>query len=56
VVGCLAVYLGLFGLGAVLLGRALPGSVTLAVAVLLVAWLWRAAAAPRAVPRPRGMM
>jgi hypothetical protein len=56
-VGCLTVYLGLFGLGAVVLGQPVPGGVGLVVGVLLAVWLWRTgAAAPRVLPTPRGMM
>jgi len=43
-VGCLVVYLGLFGIGGLVLGRPLRGVVALAVAAVLVAWVIRATA------------
>lgn len=49
-VGCAVVYLGLFGLGALVLGRVMPGVSTLAAAVVLTAYLVRAATT---VERPR---
>jgi hypothetical protein len=41
-VGCAVVYLGLFGIGDVILGRPLRGLLTLAVGALLIAYLVRA--------------
>ncbi len=41
-VGCLVVYLGLFGIGTAVLGRPLQGGAAVLVAVALTAWLWRA--------------
>ncbi len=38
-VGCVVVYLGLFGIGALVLGEPLRGSVFLGVATLLTAWI-----------------
>jgi Na+/proline symporter len=42
--GCAVVYLGLFGIGGLVLGRTGRGTVALAVAALLTAWLVRATA------------
>jgi SSS family solute:Na+ symporter len=41
--GCVVVYLGLFGIGALVLGRPLRGLGSLAVGILLLAWLLRGA-------------
>ncbi|HXG03859.1 MAG TPA: sodium:solute symporter family protein [Candidatus Binatia bacterium] len=41
--GCVVVYLGLFGIGALVLGRPLHGLASLVVGGLLLAWLLRAA-------------
>ena len=41
VIGCVVVYLGLFGIGAIVLGRSLRGLATLVVAVALAAYLIR---------------
>ncbi|MBI2216579.1 MAG: Na+:solute symporter [Candidatus Rokubacteria bacterium] len=43
--GCVVVYLGLFGIGAVVLGRPEQGVITIGVAAALIAWLVRATAA-----------
>jgi Na+/proline symporter len=43
-IGCAVVYLGLFGIGTLLLGRTLPGIGALGAAVVLVAYLVRATA------------
>jgi Na+/proline symporter len=56
VVGCLVVYLGLFGIGGLLLGQLVRGALAVAVAVVLAGYLWRAASGPVATPgrsRPR---
>jgi Na+/proline symporter len=50
VIGCVVVYLGLFGIGALLLGRPLRGAVAVVVGALLAAFLWRASASPVAAP------
>ena len=53
-VGCVVVYLGLFGIGDVVLGRYLRGGVTLLVGIALTVYLVRATAV---TPRyPRDMM
>jgi len=54
-VGCAVVYLGLFGIGGIVLGRPVAGGVAVVAAAALAAWLWRLAAAPEA-PGPRGIM
>ncbi len=50
--GCLVVYLGLFGIGAVLLGHPLRGLGALAAGALLTAYLVRATAGRRPAPAP----
>jgi Na+/proline symporter len=50
VVGCFVVYLGLFGIGALVLGRPLRGAVGVVAAALLAAYLWRAASGAVAAP------
>jgi Na+/proline symporter len=52
VVGCVVVYLGLFGIGALVLGRTLQGAAALVLGVVLTAYLVRATAGagPAAVP------
>ncbi len=51
-VGCVVVYLGLFGIGALLLGRRLHGLAALALGGVLIAYLVRATAAARPAPAP----
>jgi hypothetical protein len=51
--GCAVVYLGLFGIGGIVLGRPVGGGVAVVVAAILTGYLWRAAAAPEA-SGPRG--
>jgi hypothetical protein len=46
-VGCVVVYLGLFGIGHLVLGRPLRGAVALAIAAVLVVYLVRATAGKR---------
>jgi Na+/proline symporter len=54
VAGCVVVYLGLFGIGAVVLGRAGPGLATLAAALALTAYVVRPGTGrPRRRPAPR---
>jgi Na+/proline symporter len=47
--GCAVVYLGLFGIGALVLGRPLRGLAALVVGGLLLGWLLRAAGEPASV-------
>ncbi len=44
VIGCVVVYLGLFGIGALVLGRLRAGGSAVVVGALLAAYLWHAAA------------
>jgi Na+/proline symporter len=54
VIGCVVVYLGLFGIGATVLGRPIRGAVAVLMAALLAAYLWHAASSPPPVPgRPQ---
>jgi len=56
VIGCAVVYLGLFGIGTLVLGRPLRGAIAVVVAVLLTGYLWRASSAPVPAsgrPQPR---
>ncbi|MGH7309449.1 MAG: sodium:solute symporter family transporter, partial [Candidatus Rokuibacteriota bacterium] len=50
VIGCVVVYLGLFGIGTILLGRPLRGAAAVVVGALLTAYLWRASSRPVAAP------
>ena len=50
-VGCVVVYLGLFGIGDVVLGRYLRGGVTLVVGIALTVYLVRATAVTSRYPR-----
>ena len=46
VIGCVVVYLGLFGIGTMVLGRPLRGAVAVVVGALLAGYLWRASSGP----------
>jgi Na+/proline symporter len=50
VIGCAVVYLELFGIGAMLLGRPLRGAAAVVVGAALAGYLWRAAQSPVAAP------
>jgi SSS family solute:Na+ symporter len=54
-IGCVVVYLGLFGIGGLVLGRYWQGGIAVVIAAVLTAWLVRAtdAGAPAATPEMR---
>ncbi|HEV8639758.1 MAG TPA: sodium:solute symporter family protein [Methylomirabilota bacterium] len=53
VIGCVVVYLGLFGIGALVLGKLVAGGSAVVVGALLAAYLWRAAAEGPSRRRPQ---
>jgi solute:Na+ symporter, SSS family len=54
VIGCVVVYLGLFGIGALVLGQPMRGTIAVVVAAGLTAYLWRSSAASAPAPgRPQ---